>query len=591
LGGSTGAQHRVAVLTEVAAVQRAFDYDVPAHFDGPLEPGSRVRVPFHGRSVEGWVLGPGQEQLAEAKPLARSLGMGPTSEILDLARWAAWRWAGSWERFVRSASPETIVRALPTAPPKPILVSPPGALAALGASSAQERASMVVRMGPCTDPFDAVLGFLAGQSQSGEAGSVLVLVPGKGYATRLVARLSRRGLPTVEASEQWAAVRAGWPVVVGTRTAVLASVPELSGIIILDADDPRFYSEAAPTWNAVELARQRCAGRVPLMLVSSCPSALQLEGSSLVTLADEREGWPLLSVVDQLEEDPRSGTFSARFVALARTALDEVAEGVAVACVVNRKGRARLVVCSRCDQIARCERCQAACGLDEQLHCPRCEATRPVICASCGATKMKLLRLGTSQLSADLAALLGREVVELTAASPPEALDGARVVLGTDAVLHRVRSARLVAFLDLDHHLLAPVAGAELRSLTMLGRAGRLVGGRGARDPGTLLVQTRMVEHPVVRAAQRGDPSEVIDSDVAVRRLLGLAPFGSVARLKGPGAAGYGALLEAKGLECSVLGPEDLLVKAGDVTSLAEALSSTPRPREALRVAVDPESL
>ena len=46
----------VRVRTEVAALDKAFDYAVPARWADDVRVGTRVRVPLHGRSVRGWVV-------------------------------------------------------------------------------------------------------------------------------------------------------------------------------------------------------------------------------------------------------------------------------------------------------------------------------------------------------------------------------------------------------------------------------------------------------------------------------------------------------------------------------------------------------
>ena len=69
----------------------------------------------------------------------------------------------------------------------------------------------------------------------------------------------------------------------------------------------------------------------------------------------------------------------------------------------------------------------------------------------------------------ELAALAGRPVRELTA--EVDVVPDADVVLGTEAVLHRVRSADAVVFLDIDQELLAPRYRAGEESLALLARA------------------------------------------------------------------------------------------------------------------------
>ena len=69
------AARAVRIVTEVAAVDRAFDYSVPETM-GHLAVGDRVRIDFNHRSVRGWVVG---DAVADdsLKPVAKWLGYGP----------------------------------------------------------------------------------------------------------------------------------------------------------------------------------------------------------------------------------------------------------------------------------------------------------------------------------------------------------------------------------------------------------------------------------------------------------------------------------------------------------------------------------
>ena len=95
--------------------------------------------------------------------------------------------------------------------------------------------------------------------------------------------------------------------------------------------------------------------------------------------------------MDRTDDDPRTGMFSDRLVALLRG-------GPGVVCVLNRKGRARLLACAACRTLARCERCESAVEQDgDVLRCRRCSHERPVVCRVCGAQRMKTLRAGVTR--------------------------------------------------------------------------------------------------------------------------------------------------------------------------------------------------
>ena len=105
----------VRVRTEVAALTRTFDYAVPARWAEDVRVGTRVRVPLHGRTVRGWVVQSDVGTLdgVEVLPLKSWLGWGPPDDLVEVAEWASWRWAGPVSFFLQAASPSVVVRHLP----------------------------------------------------------------------------------------------------------------------------------------------------------------------------------------------------------------------------------------------------------------------------------------------------------------------------------------------------------------------------------------------------------------------------------------------------------------------------------------------
>lgn len=615
----------VRVRTEVAALPKTFDYAVPAAWAHDVRVGTRVRVPLHGRSVRGWVVasdagtdeGPdGAPGGRELLPLKSWLGWGPPEDVVELAEWAAWRWAGTPAFFLRTASPDVIVRALPV-PPRVRTASPddrpsaapgPHAWTSALADGATET---IVRLPPATDLIDLVLSVVDDTGVQAHGGSVVVLVPSKGWADRFVARLERRGVP---ATSDWTRARAGWPVVVGTRAGAWAPVPRLAAAVVLDAHDSAYQEESAPTYSAVEVLRERARrSQAPCLLVSPIPPVELTASRDIPAVAppphDERAGWPALERVDRRGADPRTGMFSEEFVRLARSVLDDDAGRGPLVCVYNRTGGARVLACAHCGELAQCTRCSAAVvrPRDEEIFlCPRCADTRPVVCAHCGRLRMKTLRAGVSHLREELAALLGVPVGEVSgprptgptttdAASPGQPLE--RVLIGTEAVLHRVRRAAAVAFLDIDLHLLAPRLSAVEETLALFVRAGRLVGARGTGPAAArVLAQTRVPDHPVLAAVGGGNPVPVLDAEADVRRDAGLPPFSALAMVSGTLAAAYAVGLVAAAEDPLVtVTPVDearFLVQAPEHEQLCDLLARVPRPSgRGLRVEVDPESL
>jgi primosomal protein N' (replication factor Y) (superfamily II helicase) len=587
--------HIVRVLPDVRAVPRRFDYTVPQGWDDDVTVGTRVRVELHGRRVGGWVVEDGVEPTPglALKPLAKLSGLGPPRDVVALAEWAAWRWAGPVAPLLTTASPDRVVLARPPRPPERVAlaVAPGAAVAApvaelldtaLGASLAVVDRPVLWRVPPDSDLLPIVEAVAARVEAP-----LVVLVPSTGWAERLRGRLARRGWP---ATGEWSPAAAGWPIVVGARAGAFAPVPALGAALVLDSHDEAYREERSPRFDAalVLAERARRAG-APCLWVSPCPTATQVAVAALSTpsRSAERAGWPVLTVVDRRAADPRTGWLSAELVDLARRVLP----AGRLLIVLNRTGRARLLACKACGELARCAVCgRAVERVGDEYACRRCQARRPVVCSACGSTKPKVLRPGVSGLRDEVAALLGVAVGEV-AGPEAEPVPDAPVLVGTQAVLHRVRRAAAVAFVDFDQHLLAPRLGAADEALALLARAGRLVGGRGAGG-GSVLVQTRLPDHEVLAAAVHGDPARVSDSELALRRQLGLPPASALATLGGPGAAALAQVASAAGVvEASELAPERWLLRAPDHAALCDALAAAERPKERVNVTVDPTDL
>lgn len=570
------------MLPDVAAIDKTFDYLVPDALGDQVRVGAVVRIELHGRRVGGWVVADGVEPPpgVALRPLAKVTGWGPCPSELDLAGWAAWRWAGRQASLLTAATSDHAVAGLP--PPGRRTTPVPGPLDDL-AVAAFEADRAVLRLPPAADVFSVVLAAAA-------RGDALVVAPSVGLARHLGLRLRRAGVPVAVLPRDWAAARAGGHVVIGARSAAWAPVPDLAAVVVLDEHDEVHQEERTPTWHVRDVALERARrARVPCVLVSPCPSLEALRQGRLLapSRTDEREGWPVLQIVDRRREDlGRSGLWSDALVDALRRAERAV-------CVLNRKGRSRFLACRACGDVARCESCDAAVTqrADGLFACPRCEAVRPAVCLDCGATGFKNLRMGITRAREELEALLGEPVVEVTGEPGGDGLPDVRAYVGTEAALHQVSRASLVAFLDIDQELLAPRYRAGEEAMSLLVRAARLVGGR--RGGGRVLVQTRLPRHEVLLAALHADPGRWAEVERARRSELSWPPFAAMAEVSGASAGEFVARLGHPGALPSgvvVRGPLDgrYLVRAPEHRTLCDALASVERPPGRLRVAVDP---
>jgi len=520
----TSAPRAVRVITEVAAVEKAFDYAVTEATE-MVALGDRVRVNFNNRSVRGWVVDEG-EFSGELKPLMKWQGFGPPASMLALARWASRRWSAPTARFLLAASPSKQYKVLPPAPKAEPL-----------SDSVSEHADVyepgLQLLGPCTDPLALILGAYA--STEGREGSLLVLVPTESWAIRLRGRLEQRGLAVACGDGEWDRMRAGWPVIVGARGEAFAPSPKLRGAVIIDCDDEAFRSEASPTWDALSVLQERCRMEdAPLWLTSLVPTSATLGFQNGSEVKSTPSTWPEAVVIDRRNGDPHEGVLSPAALEAAHSAL-EGSEPVAVCVVLQRLGSGRLLACRQCGELARCAICGGAeLEKDGNLQCGEGHETRENFCRSCGSTNLRAIRSGVTTLARDVAAQLHQQVSEVTAAGEPN-LNLHRVVVGTEAIWQRVRKSSLVIFVDFDQYLLAPRENARISALAALAKAGRLVGSR-LEGRGRVIVQTRRGEDLVLRAAVQGDLDEIIRDEVETAQLLGLPPYGYRCEVSGENA-------------------------------------------------------
>ena len=347
-----------------------------------------------------------------------------------------------------------------------------------------------------TTPSDDVVGVLLAAAA---LGPTLVVVPSVDQARLEAIRLRRAGLTVAVVPEEWALAAGGVDVVIGARAAAWAPCPDLAAAVVLDEHDESLQEERSPTWHArdVVVERARRAG-APVLLVSPCPSLSGLAAvGDLVErppVDDERGGWPIVEVVDRSRDEPWKTSLVTS--ALIRHLRDHERT---VVCVHNTPGRGRILACRSCRSLVRCERCEAAVGMadDGMLTCRRCGETRPAVCLVCGASAFANLRPGVTRLREELEAAAGRPVAAVVGRDeepPPDA----GVYVGTEAVLHRVKAADVVAFLDIDTELLAPRYRAAEQAMALLVRGARRRRPTWSRRPAA---------SANVPAAPRGRPS------------------------------------------------------------------------------------
>jgi primosomal protein N' (replication factor Y) len=395
-------------------------------------------------------------------------------------------------------------------------------------------------------------------------GSVLVLVPEIALTVQLVDRFrSRLSAPLallhsgLTDAERLAAWRAAWSgqarVVLGTRSAVFAPLPQLGLIVVDEEHDSSFkQQESGCRYSARDLsvARARQA-QVPVLLGSATPAfdtLHNLERGRYRRLAlprrpDQPEA-PRLALIDLRAHASSQGLATPVVEALRR----HLAARAQVLVFINRRGYAPTLLCTGCGWIAPCAQCDARLTVHRsggQLRCHHCGASEPLPthCRRCGHAA-KPVGQGTERVEETLQRLFPTEaLVRLdrdTAATPAElqarmqALreGSARILVGTQIVTkgHHFPGIALAVVLNADQGLF----GTDFRAAERLAQTIVQVAGRAGRERcrGEVLIQTEYPEHPLLQSLLAGGYEGFAAAGLRERALVRWPPFGHLALLR-----------------------------------------------------------
>lgn len=594
---------RVLPMLSVPHLDREFDYLVSAEQSDDAQPGVRVRVRFHGRLVDGFVLERRNDTDHPGKLgwLDRVVSTEPvlTPEIRRLVDAVAAHYAGTRPDVLRLAVPARHARVErePPAGRDPVIpgpVDPSGwdaygrgaqFLAALAESRAARAVWQALPGGSWTDRFtDAA-------AQTVRTGrSVLAIVPDQRDLDALwhaaTARIDEAAVVALSAGlgpaaryRRWlAALRGSARLVIGTRSAVFAPLSDLGLVMVwADADDS-LAEPRAPYPHAREVAmlrahQARCAALIGGYARTAEAHALVRSGWAHDIVAARpvvRARTPRVIALDDTgyadERDPAARTARLPSIALraARSALQAEAP---VLVQVPRRGYVPALACARCRTIARCRHCTGPLSLQEggaALLCRWCGRVDPTRrCARCGSDAVRAVVVGARRTAEELGrAFPGTAVITSSGDGVvPEVAAGPALVVATPGAEPQACGGYGAALL-LDTWAL--LGRQDLRAaedaLWRWMSAAALVRARG--DGGVVMVVAES-SLPTVQSLIRWDPVGHAEAEVSARAEVGLPPSVHMAAIDGTAGAVAALLDEARlsdqeSLQADLLGPVDL---------------------------------
>jgi len=602
--GRHAAEHepiaRVLPMLSVPHLDREFDYLVSAEQSDDAQPGVRVRVRFHGRLVDAFVLErrSDTDHVGQLGWLDRVISAEPvlTGEVRRLVDAVAARYAGTRPDVLRLAIPPRHAAAEKTQRAVPLLpviepVNPTGWSRYTGGAKFLEalhdgRAARAVWQALPGERWCDRLAEAAAAAVSGGHGVLIIVADQRDIDALLPAATAlidesvvvalAAGLGPSARYRRWLSVLRGQArLVIGTRSAVFAPVDKLGLVMVWDDGDDSLAEPRAPYPHAREVAmlrahQLRCAAMIGGYSRTAEAQALVGSGWAHDLVAPRpvvRAEAPRVVALDDTgyaeERDPAARTARVPSVAL-RTARAALERGAPVLIQVPRRGYVPSVACAKCRTVARCRHCMGPLSLSDRdadgavcRWCGRIDIG--LKCRRCGADAVRAVVVGARRTAEELGRAFpgvavitsagdsihteigaGPALVVATPGAEPHAPDGygAALLLDSWSLLGRqdLRAAE-----DTLRRWMA--AAAQVHS----------------RTAGGVVVVVAESAIPTVQALIKWDPVGHAEAELAARVAVGFPPAVHIAVVDGASHAVTALLAQsAFPADADVLGPVDL---------------------------------
>ncbi|MDP9861803.1 MULTISPECIES: primosomal protein N' [Streptosporangium] len=599
---------RVAVDTPLPHLDRPFDYVVPATMDADAVPGSRVRVRFAGKLVDGFLLerADASEHQGKLARLEKVVSPEPvlTPEIAVLARAVADRYAGTLADVLRLAVPPRHAKVEAEAVPPPEEAaqqapdgSGPGPWADYPDGEpflealAEGRAPRAVWTAlPGTEEggpqWAAAVAVAVRETLRGGRGALVVVPDGKDVALADAALSAALGpgahvaltadLGPAERYRRWLRVARGQVrAAVGTRGAAFAPVRDLGLAVVWDDGDDLHSERLAPYPHTREILALRAhQSRAGLLIggYARTAEATQLVAAGWAgTIAAARETVraraPRVRPTGEDSELARDeAARAARLPSLAWRALRAGLDSGPVLVQVPRRGYLPALACQNCRAPARCGHCSGPLALRGGHAAPYCRWCGRIAgqwrCPACGGGRVRAQVVGARRTAEELGRAFPSVQVKTS---------------GKDGVLATVGAARALVVATPGAEPVAEggyAAAVLLDGWALLGRPDlraaeetlrRWMNAAALLRPRAELVVLADSSVPAVQALLRWDPITHAGRELADRTELGFPPAVRMATLSGSPSAVREMLGEVALPDgAQVLGPVPLDSPRGD---------------------------
>ncbi len=512
------------VDNSVYHLDSTFSYLIPANLADSVFVGSSVVVPFNGRELEGVVHSFDLSSKSPGlKSISRVIGTIPliSEEIIDLITRASKHYAAHPFDLIRSAIPARVASIEKRF--------------AFSTENSDHRARSSRSEFLQLPPNKSRSALMAEKiKQLASEGSVLVILPDAAEVENLHQSLTLISMPHIQLVsthsrstyfESFLQVRTGEvSVVIGTRSAVFAPVPNLRSLVIYNEGSEHFYERRTPGWNVRDVATMRTEqSPINLFYIGYSPSAdiAALVKSGSVIHRRVRARIKVRAVT------PIHGEIlPSRALASIKSALKQGP----VLFVVPLKGFAQAIRCFQCKTISRCE-CGGALekkSASAPVSCNHCLTTKPQWrCAWCHSEVFSLASRGIERHQQEIGHLFPG--VPTFVSTSDHRLSGpvdAGIVISTPGMAPDcTQGFAALVIIEADRFLNQPDLRASERVRELFFAHSALV-----RESGEVLLIGEQ-GHSIVTALTTWNPLPIIEGELQERAELCLPPFVRAASL------------------------------------------------------------
>ncbi|RQO37106.1 primosomal protein N' [Herminiimonas sp. KBW02] len=416
--------------------------------------------------------------------------------------------------------------------------------------------------------LQAAAQILAHSKEDDNPAQILILVPEINLTPQLEANVRARfpgvmvatlhsGLAEGERMTHWLAAHLGQArIILGTRLAILSSLPHLKLIIVDEEHDPSYKQQEGLRYSARDLAVWRAHQlSIPIVLGSATPSletwhhaqSGRYRKLELRERAVKDAVLPKVGLIDLERKAPREQMIEGVSATLVAALKLRMERGEQSLLFLNRRGYAPVIACDSCGWISNCTRCSAFLvlhKLDKRLRCHHCgfEQRIPKSCPTCGNVDLQPLGRGTQRVEESLQQIFPQaRIMRIDAdstrrkGSAQEAFDAVHrgevdILIGTQMVAkgHDFQNLTLVGVLNPDTALFSHDYRASERLFAQLmqvaGRAGRAAQKEGG-SASEVLIQTRYPQHPLYAAVRSHDYDTFATELLEERQQASFPPF------------------------------------------------------------------